>query len=190
MDKYLAEGIKMTVEEDLKEITKAKLDILMLRRDIEKDPLYIKNNKEIERLNNVIKNREMSSEDILKKYVSSELEIDFDNPDIEAEELKKLWCEGVAKLDLEERKIKTPAGSVIFKVMPDNWEYDIPKLINWAKDDDDRRMRYLKVIEEIRKDQLKKDFTLGLIGHDDICDEGVTITPQEPKFNYKLNGGL
>ena len=38
-----------------------------------------------------------------------------------------------------------------YRVMPDNWEYDIPKLINWAKDDDD---------------------------------------PQEPKFNYRLNGGL
>jgi len=183
---------KSTIEEDLKKIAKCKLDILILQREIEKDDLYIKNNAEIKRLNNVIESRELSSKNQLKKFVCNELGIDFMDEGLgeETEEFKKLWCEGVANLDLEERKIKTSVGSVIYAVMPDKWEYDIPKLIRWARDDDERRIRYLKVIEEFRKDQLKKDYANGLIGHDDICDEGVNITPQEPKFNYKLNGGL
>ena len=90
--------------------------------------------------------------------------------------------------DSGERKIETSAGWCAYRAMPDKWEYDIPKLIMWAKDDNLRYEKYVRIIEEFRKDQLKKDYTSGLI--DDLCDEGLTITPQAPKFNYKLNGGL
>ena len=147
---------KKTVEEDLKEISKCKLDILILQR--QNETLCKTNNEEIKKITEAIGNRELSLEENLSKS--------------------------------GEKKIETSAGWCAYRVMPDSWEYDIPKLINWAKDDDDRRMRYLKVIEEFRKDQLKKDYVSGLIGHDDVCDEGVTIKKQEPKFNYKLNGGL
>jgi len=147
---------KTTIEDDLKEIKKCKIHILMIQE--KNNELCEANNKEIERLNSVVENRELSLEENLSKS--------------------------------GEKKIETSAGWCAYRVMPDSWEYDIPKLIRWAKDDDERRIRYLKVIEEFRKDQLKKDYANGLIGHDDICDEGVNITPQEPKFNYKLNGGL
>jgi len=147
---------KTTIEDDLKEIAKAKLDILILQR--QNDTLCKTNNEEIKKITEAIGNRELSLEENLSKS--------------------------------GEKKIETSAGWCAFRVMPDSWEYDIPKLIMWAKDDDERRIRYLKVVEEFKKAQLKKDYADGLIGHDDVCDEGLTITPQEPKFNYKLNGGL
>ena len=89
-----------------------------------------------------------------------------------------------------EKKIETSAGYVSFNKMPDKWEYDIPKLISWAKKDNERQERYVKIIEEFKKAQLKKDYAEGIIVHDDICDEGLTITTQNPKFGYKLKGGL
>ena len=89
-----------------------------------------------------------------------------------------------------EKKIETSAGYVSFNKMPDKWEYDIPKLISWAKKDNERQERYVKVIEEFKKAQLKKDYAEGIIVHDDICDEGLTVTTQNPKFTYKLKGGL
>ena len=147
---------KTTVEEDLREIQKCKIDTLILQRQNEE--LCKKNNEEITRLNSVIENRELSLEDNLKQS--------------------------------GERKIETPVGWCAYRVMPDKWEYDTSKLIRWAKEDDEKTERYIKVIEEFKKAQLKKDYAEGIIVHDDVCDEGLTITPQEPKFNYKLNGGL
>ena len=178
---------KSTVEEDLKEIAKCKVDILILQREIEKDSLFIKNNTEIKRLNNVITNRELSAKNQLKKFVCDELGIDFmdDGFGEETEEFKKLWCEGVAKLELEERKIKTSAGSVIYTIMPDKWNYDDPKLIEWAKEN---KLPYYKTIEEVKKAELKKDIQDGIFKDGEV--PGIAITPQEPKFNYKLNGGL
>ena len=104
---------------------------------------------------------------------------------------------GEAEMGLEiqlkesgEKKLECKLGYCSYREMPDRWDYDIPKLINWAKEDVGRQDRYVKVVEEFKKVQLKKDYAEGIIGHDDVCDEGLTITPQEPKFNYKLNGGL
>jgi len=145
---------KTTVEEDLKEIAKAKLDILILQR--QNETLCKTNNEEIKKITESIGSRELSLEENLSKS--------------------------------GEKKIETSAGWCAYRVMPDSWEYDIPKLIKWAYSNDVWRVRYLKVIEEIRKDQIKKDYTAGIIKPKDI--EGITITPQAPKFNYKLNGGL
>jgi len=147
---------KMTVEDDLKNIAKAKLDILILQR--QNETLCKDNNEKIKEFAEVIENRELSLENNLSKS--------------------------------GERKIETPAGYCAYRAMPDRWEYDIPKLISWAKRYDDRAEKYIKVVEEFKKAQLKKDCTEGIIGHDDVCDEGLTITPQDPKFSYKLNGGL
>ena len=88
------------------------------------------------------------------------------------------------------KKIETSAGYVSFREMPDKWVYDIPKLISWAKKEEERQERYVKVIEEFKKAQLKKDYAEGIIVHDDVCDEGLTVTTQNPKFTYKLKGGL
>ena len=148
--------LKNSVEKDLQEIRKCKLDVLILKRQNEE--LCQKNNAEIDRLTKEIENRLFQAEDDLKKS--------------------------------GERKIETSAGWVAYREMPDSWEYDIPKLMRWAKEDEDRKEKYIKVVEEFKKAELKKDFANGLLGHDDICDVGVTIKPQEPKFNYKLNGGV
>ena len=88
------------------------------------------------------------------------------------------------------KKIEVKLGYCSYRAMPDKFNYDIPKLINWAKEDVGRQERYVKVVEEFKKAQLKKDYAEGLPYSDDVCNEGLTITPQEPKFNYKLNGGL
>jgi len=88
------------------------------------------------------------------------------------------------------KKIEVKLGYCSYREMPDKFNYDIPKLINWAKQDEERQERYVKVVEEFKKAQLKKDYAEGIIGHDDVCDEGLTITPQEPKFGYKISGGI
>jgi len=182
-----ADVFKTTVEDDLKEIAKCKVDILILQREIEKDALFIKNNTEIKRLNNVITNRELSSKNQLKKFVCNKLGIDFmdDGFGEETEEFKKLWCKGVATLDLEERKIKTSAGSVLYTVMPDSWEYDEPVILDWVKK---TGLPYFHTIDVLEKMNLKEAIKLGTLKLDEV--EGITITPQEPKFNYKLIGGL
>ena len=146
----------MKLEENLKIIKNAKLDIELLRRDNEKKCL--ENNTKIEELQNIIKTTENLLEEELKLSGEKKLEC------------KLGWC--------------------AFRVMPDKWSYDIPKLIRWAKEDEERQERYIKVIEEFKKAQLKKDYAEGIIVHDDVCDEGLTITTQEPKFNYKINGGI
>jgi len=89
----------------------------------------------------------------------------------------------------KERKIETNSGWVAFRSMPDSWKYDIPKLMKWAKEDEDKKKKYIKIIEEFKKAELKKDITEGLLGYDEVVDEGLTISKQECKFTYKLNAG-
>ena len=147
--------LKNSVEKDLQEIRKCKLDVLILKRQNEE--LCQKNNAEIDRLTKEIENRLFQAEDDLKKS--------------------------------GERKIETSAGWVAFRAMPDSWEYDIPKLMKWAKEDEDKKKKYIKIIEEFKKAELKKDITEGLLGYDEVVDEGLTISKQECKFTYKLNAG-
>ena len=148
-----ADVLKTTIEEDLKEIAKRKLDILILQR--QNETLCKDNNEKIKEFAEEIENRELSLED-------------------------NLSASG-------ERKIETLAGYCAYRAMPDKWEYDIPKLINWAKSEDLFKEKYIKVTEEIRKDIIKKDIAEGFLVKE---LSGITITPQDPKFNYKLNGGL
>ena len=71
--------------------------------------------------------------------------------------------------------------------MPDKWNYDDKVLIVWAKGSEEFTERYIRVTEEIKKDVIKKDIAEGFL----IKElPGISVTPQEPKFNYKLNGGL
>jgi len=147
---------KKTIEEDLKEISKCKLDILILQR--QNETLCKTNNEEIKKITEAIGNRELSLEENLSKS--------------------------------GEKKIETTAGWCAYRVMPDKWDYDIPKLIMWAKENDLRCDKYVKVTEEFRKDQLKKDLLNDFLTKEETCDIGITITPQDPKFNYRLNGGL
>ena len=143
-------------------------------------------------------------EGTLKTIKDSKLDIELlrrDNEkkcmenNIKIDELTAVIGEAEMGLEIQlkesgEKKLECKLGWCSYRVLPDKFNYDIPKLINWAKEDDERQARYVKVVEEFRKAQLKKDYAEGIIGHDDVCDEGLTITPQEPKFGYKLNGGL
>jgi len=141
---------KTTIEDDLKEIKKCKIHILMIQE--KNNELCEANNKEIERLNSVVENRELSLEENLSKS--------------------------------GEKKIETPAGWCSYRVMPDSWEYIDSDIIAWCKKDG---KPYYKTVEVVKKLELKKHIQEGIFDYD---VPGVTITPQEPKFNYKLNGGL
>jgi len=80
-----------------------------------------------------------------------------------------------------ERKIETPAGWCSFRAMPDKWEYEDSEIINWCKN---KNMPYYHTVEIVEKMKLKKAIQSGKLKLDDV--PGLTITPQEPKFGYKL----
>ena len=83
-----------------------------------------------------------------------------------------------------ERKIDTPAGWCAYRAMPDSWEYIDSDIIEWCKHEG---LPYYHTIEVLKKMDLK---TAVLNGEIDLKDvPGLTVTTQEPKFNYKLNSG-
>ena len=160
-------NIKM-VDEIVKEVTKRKsveqdlLEIKQCKIDMlilqrANDKLCETNNNEIGRLAKVIEGRETLMEGKLKTS--------------------------------GEKKIETTAGYVSFNKMPDKWEYDTTKLIEWAKKNssDEFKERYVKVTEELKKAEIKKDILRGFLLKE---LPGVTVTTQDPKFGYKLKGGL
>jgi len=140
-------GIKNSVEKDLQEIRKCKLDILILQRQNEE--LCQKNNIEIVRLNAVIENRLFQAEDDLKKS--------------------------------GERKIETSAGWVAFREMPDSWEYDEKVILDWCHV---KNKPYYHTVEILEKMKLKKSIQEGLLKIEEV--NGLKVTPQNPKFNYRL----
>jgi len=84
-----------------------------------------------------------------------------------------------------EKKIDTSAGWCAYRAMPDKWEYDEPEILEWNRINS---LSYSHNIEVLEKLNLKKAIQCGTFKVDDV--KGLTVTPQEPKFNYKLNGGL
>ena len=83
-----------------------------------------------------------------------------------------------------EKKIETSAGYVSFREMPDKWVYEDKKLIEWCKR---KELPYYHITEVLEKMKLKQAIINGEIP---IGIEGIEITPQNPKFTYKLKGGL
>ena len=146
-----ADVFKTTIEDDLKEIAKAKVDILILQRQNEN--LCKENNEKIKKFAEEIENRELSLEDNLSKS--------------------------------GEKKIETTAGWCAYRAMPDSWGYDEPVILDWVKK---KGLPYHHTIDVLEKMNLKEAIKLGTLKLDEV--EGLTVTPQEPKFNYKLNGGL
>ena len=146
-----ADVFKTTIEDDLKEIQKCKIHILMVQE--KNNDLCEDNNKEIRRLNSVIENRELSLKENLSKS--------------------------------GEKKIDTSAGYCAYREMPDKWEYIEPVLISWCKKND---IPYYKTTEVFEKMKLKTAVINGVFKIKDV--PGVTVTPQAPKFNYNLKGGL
>ena len=135
----------MSLEQDLKIIKNAELDIELLHRDNEKK--CAENNSEIANLQEKIKSTEFILEEELK--ASGE---------------KKLECK---------------IGYCSFREMPDKWEYDEIKIIEWCKE---KGVDYFHTVEILEKMNLKNDFKAGIVK--DV--PGLTVTPQEPKFNYKI----
>ena len=146
-----ADVFKTTVEDDLKEIAKAKLDILILQR--QNETLCKENNEKIKAFAEVIENRELSLEENLSKS--------------------------------GEKKIDTSAGWCAYRVMPDSWEYGEGTIDEIYSIYPKEAKKYIKITETLIKTNIKIDCLSGKIGLPSI-----TVTPQEPKFNYKLNGGL
>ena len=83
-----------------------------------------------------------------------------------------------------ERKIETNAGWCGLRVMPDSWEYDDAKIINWCKENNQPYFHNVEVVDKMKLKQAILDTTLNM---EEV--EGIKITPQESKFQYKIVGG-
>lgn len=82
-----------------------------------------------------------------------------------------------------EFKIDTPAGLCNFKKMPDKWEYVDSDIITWCKH---KKMPYYHTMTEeiVDRLKLKNDILEGKIKLTEVL--GITVTPQDPKFHYKI----
>ena len=87
-----------------------------------------------------------------------------------------------------ERKIETIAGYCAYRAMPDKWEYDEVKIIDWCKENNHPYYHIKEILERLKLKNAINDNTIKLNKPENV--PGITVTPQEPKFNYKLNGGL
>ena len=141
----------MYLEENLKLIKDAKLDIELLRRKNETE--CAERNAEIIELQKTIEQAEEKLETDLRE--SGEKKV----------ECKLGWCS--------------------FRVQPDKWEYMDSDIIDWCKA---KGVPYFHTVEVVEKMKLKKAILSNELKLDEVT--GLTVTPQEPKFNYKLNGGL
>lgn len=144
----------------------------VLKNSVEEDLKRIKECK----TDILILQREIEKDDL---YIKNNAEIESLNKIIEDRLIK---AENSLKQS-EERKIDTSAGWVAFRAMPDKWEYDDSDILAWCKKED---KPYYHTIEIVEKMKLKKDIQTGIFKKD---VPGITVTPQEPKFNYKLNAG-
>ena len=82
-----------------------------------------------------------------------------------------------------EKKIETTAGWCAYRVMPDKWEYDDDKIIEYCKSNN---KPYYHTVDIAERMKLKT----AILTHQEEYIPGVTVTSQEPKFNYKIKGGL
>jgi hypothetical protein len=69
--------------------------------------------------------------------------------------------------------------------MPDSWEYDVPVFLNWCHE---KNKPYYHTVEILDKMKLKKCIQEGILKIEEV--NGLKVTPQEPKFNFQLNGGV
>jgi len=85
-----------------------------------------------------------------------------------------------------EKKLECKLGWCSYREMPDKWEYDEPVIIDWCKKHGPDK--YYHTIEILERKNLKNAIKDGLYVPAEI--PGLSVTPQDPKFNYKLNGGI
>jgi len=135
------------------------------------------NLKNIKKYKLDILNLQRKNEDLCKQN-NEEIEI-LINKVINLEQEMKINLKGSG-----ERKIETPAGWCGFRAMPDKWDYIDSDILTWCKN---KNMPYYHTIEIIEKMKLKKAILEGKVKLVEVL--GIQVTPQDPKFNYKLNAG-
>uniref|UniRef100_A0A6H1ZX60 Putative host-nuclease inhibitor protein n=1 Tax=viral metagenome TaxID=1070528 RepID=A0A6H1ZX60_9ZZZZ len=82
-----------------------------------------------------------------------------------------------------EKKLECKLGWCAYRVMPDKWEYDDDKIIEYCKSNN---KPYYHTVDIAERMKLKT----AILTHQEEYIPGVTVTSQEPKFNYKIKGGL
>ena len=80
-----------------------------------------------------------------------------------------------------EKKLECKLGYCSFRVMPDKWEYGEGAIDDIKHIYPEHFNRYIKVTEILIKTNIKEDVLSGKIGLPSL-----KVTPQEPKFNYKI----
>ena len=80
-----------------------------------------------------------------------------------------------------EKKLECKMGYSSYMKMPDKWEYGEETIndIHVVYPEDEEK--YIKVTETLIKTNIKKDVLSGKIGLPHL-----TVTPQDPKFSYKI----
>lgn len=179
---------KVAVKAKLKEIKECNLDIAILRRRLDE----FSSQNFIERDN--------------KKYTIEDLTNNIKT--LEGDLEKELIASKGTKID-------TLLGWVNFKTMPDEWIYDVPKLMDFFKTLPERFVKkFIQVTTTLQKAELKKtiindnagmfekgkitnlDAKLFLVneefeqGYENYEVEGVEIKRQDPRFNYKIKSDI
>jgi len=80
-----------------------------------------------------------------------------------------------------EKKLECKIGYCSFRTMPDKWDYGEGAIDDIHKIYPEDEKRYIKVTETLIKTNIKEDVLSGKIGLPSL-----KVTPQEPKFNYKI----
>lgn len=168
----------MGLEQDLKTIKNAELDIELLHRD--NDKLCAKNNGDIADLEDKIKSTEFILEEELKASKEDKIECKFDGY----------------------------KGSIGWQKMPDKWIYIDNVLLDWILSFPKKlKEPFLKVITTVRKSELKKKimidnmnlfengkiieqfdelFLFDKYAEASISVKGIEIESQDPKFKYTI----
>lgn len=137
----------------------------------------------------------MGLEQDLKIIRDSELDIELlrrDNEKLCAENNKEIdnlkekieSTEFIVEEELKasgEKKLECKLGYCSFRNMPDKWDYGEGTIndihVIYPKEVD----KYIKTTETLIKTKIKEDVLSGKIGLPSL-----KVTPQEPKFNYKI----
>lgn len=80
-----------------------------------------------------------------------------------------------------EKKLECKLGYCSFRTMPDKWDYGEGAIDEIKSIYPEHFNRYVKVTEILIKTNIKEDILSGKMGL-----PSVKVTPQEPKFNYKV----
>ena len=170
---------KAEVKAKLREIKECNLDIAILRRNLDD----FSSHNYIER-----DNKKYTIEDLTNIIITLEGDLE-----------KELIASKGTKID-------TLLGWVNFKTMPDEWIYDVPKLMDFFKTLPEKFVKkFIKITTTLQKAELKRtiiadndpifekskitDLDAKLYLRSETKDyqvEGISIVHQKPKFIYNL----